>query len=241
MLLELMVRLQEVDIKKDGLLKQRQQYLATLNNESARLKIEEARKKLEQFEQAVNNVKLNLKKKLDEIERLIIKQAEEEKKLYSSGISAREAEALQKDVQHLKERISALQDEVDAEKVKVEEYEQKLISGKRLLENHEKDYNSRIKEAEEKLKESESALKEVEAEIADLRSKISTFDPEALKIYDRLRQRYGGSVVCEVDRSTRACTGCYVELTLEAFELLAKETDRLHVCGNCGRILVMGR
>lgn len=241
MLLELLLELQQVDTQRDSLIRERNEALKFMNDRSEQEKIEVARAKLEQFAEAVNKARLSIKRKEDAVERLKEKQQDEEKKLFSSGISAREAEVLQKDVEHLKERIEQLTSELGQDRGKLKQIEEKFESGRKLVENYRKDYEARLAGAKKRLAELEKAVAESEEKIAVLRQQISDIDAQALKIYDKLRQRYKGQVVCGVDRSSRACTGCYVELTPEVFELIVKEPDRIHICDNCGRILVVNQ
>ncbi|MFZ4585041.1 MAG: zinc ribbon domain-containing protein [Acidimicrobiia bacterium] len=157
-----------------------------------------------------------------------------EQKLYSGEItSPRELQALQGEIDHLRERRRLLEDD---ELVAMERRE--------TLDAEVQGLVARRTALIERARETAAALAASEAAIdAELRTETEARDalavtiPDAvLKAYERARVSTGSSGAARLVGT--ACEGCHLTIPTTEAEAIRRAPDSLATCDNCGRILV---
>jgi predicted nucleic acid-binding Zn-ribbon protein len=146
--------------------------------------------------------------------------------------SNREYEALQHEINDLKEKSSAIEDRV----LETLESTEQLTSKIKKEEEALKEERARAGQEQAEL---DGQLKELQDQIAvksDARKRlIVDLDPVLLKRYDRIRKSKGGLAVTSVENG--ACGGCFRRIPPHEMQNLKKD-DRIITCEGCGRIII---
>lgn len=155
-----------------------------------------------------------------------------EKRLYSDTIrSEREAQAVQAQIEQVRQRKSALEDEALA-LMEENEQQRRVLDG--LIAEEERcfqEYEALAREtaAQEKgLQEQVEPLRAARAEL------IRTIPSAIRPLYEQARRTYGKAVVRVHDNT---CEGCHLEVPLLVRKAAAG--GELVRCPNCGRILLV--
>lgn len=169
-----------------------------------------------------------------EIDSLRQKSAEEERRLYDGSIAnAKELEALQREVDNLRKRISDREDEVLAmleQRQEVEDLATVAASRAEVL-------RARLDEV---AAETQEELDRTLAELDDRRklraSLTQELDTELVELYEDLRRlKKGVGAAALIDG---VCQGCHEQLSAVELDRL-RRTEGLRRCEHCRRILVL--
>lgn len=160
------------------------------------------------------------------------KLAKFDKELYGGSIvNPREVEAIQKELQHLREqkseiesRIIELWEEVPAAKQAADEGEARIQALKQELADHQKFVMQKKSEMEAQFKEQVAARKPLAANV----------DPNLLKQYETIRDRCGGIGMAEVNAKA-SCLRC--GMSQPERTMIAVKEGKLITCESCHRIL----
>ena len=145
--------------------------------------------------------------------------------------TAKEYEAMNKQVEGIKEKVSLLeksgldligQDEkVDAD-IKSANEELKKVEGT---------YNSEKERIRVQFNEKKSRIAALEAEKQKIMQRVS---PELSSVYDRINRRHPGSAIVPV--RSGSCTGCHFSLLPNVLVDVHRE-EKPTFCPNCGRLM----
>lgn len=224
--------LQAVDSHIDRLLQERNSLPALSEYKQAHKRTEKAKARLESMTEQLKETTRSLDKNEGELELFEGKIAEQERRLFAGGLTARDAENLRLDVESLKRRQSTMEDDVLA-----------LLDAREQLEADVQAADGEVAEASASLAKWEGevseAWKRIDAEIArkeDRKGAIVTLiEPDILSLYEKLRESKEGVGVGRL--ADGVCGGCH--LTLSAAEQLEVAQDDPPRCLHCRRILVM--
>jgi hypothetical protein len=222
---------QELDLKIDRLLDQRQGLPELVAYKKAHGDVEALRKEHEAAAEILKQLELDFDKSEGELEMLESKLKEHETRLFAGGMSARETEHMRLEVQSLngqrdamEERVLKMLDEVDPVRDKVAGL-QSQIDGL----NSEKAQLEDVIKAEWKRIDAELARKEERKKEA-----LIPVRGDMAEMYEDLRQRKEGVAIGRLDNGV--CGGCHMTLSsAEQAEALSAEIPR---CVHCRRILV---
>lgn len=221
--------LQQVDTEI-GLLEERKRQLedgsklrATLTELRSRLEVAQAR--LHQLEAEQTDKRLQV----DSLER---KRIAEEKRLYAGkGMPAREVQALQMEIENLKDRRETLELELlelEDQIQPLREEMAELIPQIEALEAEWKGIWERY----------QAAASEIDAEIAKLlvlrQERAARVSLATQRRYDSIRERASNLAIVMV--KDNVCPGCHTQLTSFVLRQL-QENKKVQYCENCQRIL----
>jgi predicted nucleic acid-binding Zn-ribbon protein len=222
--------LQAVDSEIDRLLHRRQTLPELEQYRAANEAAEGIAARLEVEEADLKQAELALDKAEGELGLLEQKLTQEERRLYAGGMSARETENMQHEVESLRTRRNTLEEGVLELLDQRETHLEKVSSSRADLEAARK-LEATLEEAvtaEWKVIDVEIAAKEAR------KSDIAPLVPSALvALYERLRQRDPIAIASLTDS---VCGGCHLRLSpAELIEALAEDPPR---CVHCRRIVV---
>ena len=199
----------------------------------------------QELEETVRDVRERVEKAKVESVELAKRRKEQEVELEANGDkiakyqtqmfqvkSNREYEALQHEIDALKEKSSQLEDEILATLERAEEVSKAIVA-------EEKDLTAETERAKREEAELDGRLKELQEAIAlkssERDSLASDLDPILLKRYDRIRRSKGGLAVTSVENG--ACGGCHRRIPPHEMQNLKKD-DKIITCEGCGRIII---
>jgi predicted nucleic acid-binding Zn-ribbon protein len=230
---ERLLELQDLDLSIDRL-EQRRQELEEGTDAA------EARRRTEQSEERIGELKLALDSVLREESRLdnetasldLRIQAEQARLYDGSVVNPRELQSIEAEISNLRARKARLEDEELAQMERREDMESKLPA----LESEVAEARDRLAEVEGS---SERELTEVAASITRQRGErerlVPEFDEDLLDMYESLRSQKRG--VGAAAMKDGVCQGCHEALSPLARDRL-KRTEGIKRCENCRRILV---
>lgn len=154
----------------------------------------------------------------------------DEKMIYSSNITGKTVEKLQKRISDNKRKIS----EIDDKNINLLEHEEKLEEEKEILreklvelKNNFYDYketsNKKILDAQEELKKYN----------ADIESIKKIIPEKLLKEYNDIKSSKGTAVAVIKEG---ICSGCKMKVSAMTLDQISKNKEKV-LCDNCGRIL----
>ncbi len=199
--------------------------IAQARYESAKTAYEEAEARVKKIRSELADLELESK----QIEQ---KREKEKKRLYQGGIyNAKEAEAIERELQMLKNRLSQVDERI---LILWEEQE----PAKAELERRAQE----LKEAEQKLAEYREKYAQLKAEYEARRAELLKLreeatracDPDLMKRYDHMREKHGGIGLAKVARGE--CSACFTKVPKLQLERI-KAGQALETCENCGRYL----
>ncbi len=95
---------------------------------------------------------------------------------------------------------------------------------------------SQLKEYEKELDEISHLTEKEEQKLFKERDKIAEqIEPRIFRQYERIKKAKEGIAVAQIKRSS--CGGCFSAIPPQKIVEI-RESNRLHTCENCGRILV---
>ncbi|MEL7568153.1 MAG: C4-type zinc ribbon domain-containing protein [Dehalobacterium sp.] len=233
MLLELLYRFQEMEIREREL----QQTMKALPQFKELKKIKERfahnQKKLEATKTTYGEVSRRLKKTEDQANVLEEKQTELNRLLYAGTINnAKELESIDQQIKTLGEQLSEISDEILKMMVEKDSFEEELGKIEHGLKVEYQEFNKlklHYNRVKLNLEQEMAALEE------DKRLVLSQLDEKTLSWYRDSKDKFGGSPVAKV-MENHACSGCRTLIPIT----IVKET-RLNLssvfCEHCGRML----
>lgn len=224
-------RVQKID---SAALELQRRFAAIDPGRGARKELEEARTEMEAAEAAHKTIRTELEDLELKNKGLEQKMESEKKRLYSGGVyNAKDAEAIDREIQNLKTRRSANDDRIlelweevepakksaDAARAKFEEAEKKL-----------RDYEARYAAIQQEFEQKNAQLQEARNREA------ANCDPALLDKYDAMRKRRGGIGLSAVVEGV--CTACQTAVPKKQIGDL-KLGETLETCENCLRYIYL--
>jgi predicted nucleic acid-binding Zn-ribbon protein len=146
--------------------------------------------------------------------------------------SNREYEALQHEINDLKEKSSGLEDKILETLERTEQLSKQIRQEEDALKHEGESAEKQQSELDQQLRE----LKDRIAVKSDERVRlVADLEPKLLKQYERIRKSKGGIAVTSVENG--ACGGCFRRIPPHEMQNLKKD-DRILTCEGCGRIII---
>ncbi len=227
------LELQELDATTDRLGHRREQLEAGEELSTARKASEEAEAGLGELRLGIDAVGVEQRRLEHEIDTMGSKLAAEEKRMYDGTIAnAKELEALQHEIESLKDRRSRTEDDLLDVMVRREELEARVAgseaevaAARQRVETVGGDASRELDEVVELLAERATAREAI----------VGAIDEELLELYEDLRaQKRGIGAAAIVDG---VCQACHEQLSAVELDKL-KHTDGVKRCEYCRRIVV---
>ena len=156
----------------------------------------------------------------------------QERRLFAGGMTARESQNMRMEVDSLRRQVSVMEDELLElldQREGMEEEERMLGERAGSTREVERHLAARIAESRAAIDASVERYRERRAGI------VPSVAPELLRLYARLRERRGGTVVGAT--SGRVCGACHLQMSIAEYEEVVGET--LPQCIHCAAILVL--
>jgi len=199
--------------------------------EALQARVDELKEKMSAFNATIKESKLTRERADNEILELAEK-VEKYKGQQLNVKSNRQYDALTREIENAEQRAILLQRGM-------EEAENRLHTAKTDSDSLKEQLDELTVEFKERQKELKGVNKEHEKEELKLkheRDKITVkLDTGDIARYDRIMNAKGGKAVVPVKRS--ACGGCFSRVPPQKI-LELRKNSRIHVCEQCGRILV---
>ncbi len=226
---QLILDLQALDLEIGRLTRQIQQIDAQLGDQMKVRAAEHATKQAEQAQQARDRAQREAEMDLSAIEHRI---REHEQQLYSGRGGPRELEALQRDIEHDRQRRAEAENQALAAMEAAEQARAEVDRIKKAVARVLGDLSTDQQRLAGDRERAQGQLAAKQAERSEVAAKLS---PQSLALYDRLRQRMpDGIAAAEVTQNR--CEGC--RTTLPSAEIQhARNSDALSQCSACGRII----
>lgn len=226
LLLKLQETDQEIETAKASIAKLSAKLGPTPELNQARIRAEEAERRLERGRKAQQEHEWMLQE-------LNQKLASSQKRLYDGTVThPRELQALHEEVAHLTRRVDQTQDRILEALLEIEEAKEALDGARAQLAQIEAQWESEQKEIQQELQQWQSRL----ARLTETRREIeSQLKPAELELYADLRRRKGPNPVARLRGQT--CRACGIALPV-ATAHQARDEEELTFCPSCGRLLV---
>jgi len=229
-ILELLERLQEIDLRLDRLryfIEHFSDFLAELGKEEEEIKkfFEEKKRNLEELKKQRSRKELDLQEGEEHIKKCSTR-------LYTVK-SNKEYDALLKEIETQKEKNSQIETELLILYDQIDDEEKKFKEAQKESTQAQEEVLKRKKGLEEKLNRAKALLPEVEKEREGLIGSITKGD--ALEQYQWLQEKLGVKVMSRVVEEV--CQNCYRRIPSQIFnEVLSGE--KVITCPGCNRIMV---
>jgi len=171
----------------------------------------------------------------DEVATLEDRIQRQQNKLYSGEVKAiKELQALEADIEGLKERQILVEDQI----IEVMELNEPIIERIKELKNTKDGLEGTITELQKSLMQSEQGLETLTTQAEEERDELTKdVQEELLGIYDNIRRQPGRVGIALLSGST--CRGCHLDLPAVEVDRIKKlPNDTLINCEECGCILV---
>lgn len=228
-----MLELQDLDTAVDRLESRRSRLEEGQELRAARTSMEEAEGRLGEIRLAMDSIARDQQRLEHEIDTMSEKAAVEEKRLYDGSIAnAKELEALQHEIQSIRDRRSRTEDQL------LEQMEQReqLQARADVAQTEVEDARARVEAIGG---DAVHELETIEGELARLRSTreglVPEFDEELLELYEELRAQKKGVAAAKLVNGV--CQACHEQLSAMELDRL-KKTDGVKRCEYCRRIVV---
>ncbi len=222
--------LQQVDLKLDGLLEERGDLPADV--EELEKKISTLKGQIKENEEYLKKAvsrKKEIDKELDEVRKRIDKFTEMRIKVKTN----REYDALSKQIDNSKDKLQELHKELENIQAKEAVAGKEVEKLKAEYTEEEQVYSSKKVELEELVSLTHDEEKRYVKERERFAQKI---DRQTLSRYEMIRKATRGKAIVPVVRRN-ACGGCYNVLPPQRL-LDLRQMDKIYSCDHCGRILV---
>lgn len=228
--LKSLYQLQQVDLKLDGLLEERGDLPAEV--EELEKKISTLKAQIKENEDYLKKAvirKKEIDKELDDVRKRIDKYTDMRIKVKTN----REYDALSKQIDNSKEKLQGLHKELEGMQAKETTSARDVEKLKQEFEEEEKVYSSKKVELEELV----SLTHDEERRYVKEREKhAQRIDRQTISRYEIIRKATRGKAIVAVVRRN-ACGGCYNVLPPQRL-LDLRQMERIFTCDHCGRILV---
>lgn len=228
--LRTLYELQQVDLKLDGLLEERGDLPAEV--EELEKKISTLKTQIKENEDYLKKAvvrKKEIDKELDEVRKRIDKFTEMRIKVKTN----REYDALSKQIDNSKEKLQELHKELENIQAKEGVAGKDVERLKSEYEEEEEVYSSKKVELEELVSLTHDEEKRYVKEREKYAQKV---DRQTISRYEMIRRATKGKAIVPVVRRN-ACGGCYNVLPPQRL-LDLRQMERIFSCDHCGRILV---
>ncbi len=159
-------------------------------------------------------------------------RAESLKKQLYEVRNNKEYDAITKEINQAEAGITRKLQEADEHDSKQKELQTQLDEHKQKLET----LKTELTERQSELQSVSKVHEKDELQLNHEREKIARQIPgDTLLMYDRIRVAKDGKAVVPIKRG--ACGGCYKTVPPQ-LNLLLRKNDEIHICENCGRILI---
>ncbi len=228
--LKTLYQLQQVDLKLDGLLEERGDLPAEVND--LEIKISALKEQIKENEDYLKKAvvrKKEIDKELDDVRKRIDKYTEMRIKVKTN----REYDALSKQIDNAKEKLQELHKELEGIQAK-ESVSAKEVE--RLRQDYDQEsevYSSKKVELEELVSLTHDEEKRY---VKDREKSAQKIDKQTLSRYEIIRKATKGKAIVPVVRRN-ACGGCYNVLPPQRL-LDLRQMEKIFTCDHCGRILV---
>ncbi len=228
--LKTLYQLQQVDLKLDGLLEERGDLPAEV--EDLEKKITTLKAQIKENDEYLKKAvvrKKEIDKELDEVRKRIDKFTEMRIKVKTN----REYDALSKQIDNSKEKLQELHKELENIQAKEAVSSKDLDKLKSEFAEEEEVYSSKKVELEELVSLTHDEEKRYVKERDKHAQKI---DRQTISRYEMIRKATKGKAIVPVVRRN-ACGGCYNVLPPQRL-LDLRQMEKIFTCDHCGRILV---
>jgi uncharacterized protein len=230
---ERVLELQELDLSVDRLQHRRAEIESGVELAEARKRADDVEQKIGEIRLALDSIQREEKRLENEISSVDQRAQAEQKRLYDGSVAnPKELSSIQAEIESLGRRKARLEDEEIGQMEHREELESKLPP----LEKEHAELRQRVAEieasAERELTDIAKALEERQGERTSL---VPQLDEEVVELYEDLRaQKRGVGAAALIDG---VCQGCHEKLSAMALDKL-KRTDGIRRCEYCRRILI---
>lgn len=228
--LKTLYQLQQVDLKLDGLLEERGDLPAEV--EELEKKITTLKTQIKENEDYLKKAvvrKKEIDKELDEVRKRIDKYTDMRVKVKTN----REYDALSKQIDNSKEKLQELHKELENIQSKEAVSSRDVEKLKTEFEEEEEVYSAKKVELEELVSLTHDEEKRYTKEREKFAQKI---DRQTTSRYEMIRKATKGKAIVPVVRRN-ACGGCYNVLPPQRLMDL-RQMEKIFTCDHCGRILV---
>jgi len=228
--LKTLYQLQQVDLKLDGLLEERGDLPAEVDELEKKITLLKTQiKENDDYLKKAVVRKKEIDKELDDVRKRIDKYTDMRIKVKTN----REYDALSKQIDNLKEKLQELHKELENIQSKEVVSSRDVDKLKQEYEEEEKVYSSKKVELEELVSLTHDEEKRYVKEREKFAQKI---DKQTISRYEMIRKATKGKAIVPVVRRN-ACGGCYNVLPPQRL-LDLRQMEKFFTCDHCGRILV---
>lgn len=219
--------LQQLDLEIDQLAEQCRTLRANLADDHA---VRQAAQRVEQASGALRDHQLRARGLEGESEEITAKLKREETRLYSSNVrSAKDMDAVQREIDHAKRHLAEIEDGLLVEMEAVDEHQETLAELQGSLAGLRERRDRDVAAWSAQLADDERRLGGLKGERSSAAAAVATAQ---LHQYEQLRARKGGRAIALVHGN--ACGACRVTLPMS---LVQRARSSAQVCDNCGRLL----
>ncbi len=228
--LKTLYQLQQVDLKLDGLLEERGDLPAEVDELEKKITLLKTQiKENDDYLKKAVVRKKEIDKELDDVRKRTDKYTDMRIKVKTN----REYDALSKQIDNLKEKLQGLHKELENIQSKEIVSSRDVDKLKQEYEEEEKVYSSKKVELEELVSLTHDEEKRYVKERERFAQKI---DKQTISRYEMIRKATKGKAIVPVVRRN-ACGGCYNVLPPQRL-LDLRQMEKFFTCDHCGRILV---
>ncbi|HEY9164917.1 MAG TPA: C4-type zinc ribbon domain-containing protein [Candidatus Kryptonia bacterium] len=228
--LKTLYQLQQVDLKLDGLLEERGDLPAEVDELDRKISTLTSQiKENEDYLKKAVVRKKEIDKELDEVRKRIDRYTDMRIKVKTN----REYDALSKQIDNAKEKLQGLHKELEEIQSKETTSARDVEKLKQEFDEEDKVYSSKKVELEELVSLTHDEEKKYVKEREKFFQKI---DKQTISRYEIIRKATKGKAIVPVVRRN-ACGGCYNVLPPQRL-LDLRQMEKIFICDHCGRILV---
>ncbi len=228
--LKTLYELQQVDLKLDGLLEERGDLPADVDELEKKISTLKGQiKENEDYLKKAVSRKKEIDKELDEVRKRIDKFTDMRIKVKTN----REYDALSKQIDNSKDKLQELHKELENIQAKEAVAGKEVEKLKSEYTDEEQVYSSKKVELEELVSLTHDEEKRYVKEREKFAQKV---DRQTLSRYEMIRKATKGKAIVSVVRRN-ACGGCYNVLPPQRL-LDLRQMEKIYSCDHCGRILV---
>lgn len=225
---EVVLKIQELDIKMISLMKNKQDHLRELAKvrdlkSDIRNKIQDREKELEQIQEQIRSGENRIQEIIEHIGKLESQQAVV-KKMDEFNALTQEMTAINKEKRSLEQGLSDLMDKQATCEDIITSLQESLRSTEANSQTIEQDIADNVRNINAEGKALLSQREQLKQEV----------DPQLFGIYERLLKNKRSRVVVPIEN--RVCSGCHIVLTAQ-HENMVRKKDHLIFCEHCSRIL----
>ena len=143
-------------------------------------------------------------------------------------------QAAQREIEHASRQLDVHEEALLKLLEEIERLEQAVAQLQSAYDQESAQFQKKAKEINEALQALD--LREQDS-VQERKAAIATVDPELLKVYDRVKERFGTDPLASLD-STNTCSGCFMKVGPQIAVQVARGQGLIK-CPGCGRILYL--